>query len=145
MLRSRPWYLYGCIENVHNEADEVMPQVRSRTLAIEKWRCSAFLHNRCVFFFRVASLIVPKRGEQTATTTLDNDRRDDDMHCCHVCVSNVFPLRQKGGGACRVDGRDEKAEGQTSAGARGVFSNVRVAFLCSWRPLAEPQHQANSR
>ena len=47
--------------------------------------------------------------------------KDDDMHSCHVGVSNVFPLRQKGGGACRVDGRDEKTEGQTSAGARGVF------------------------
>ena len=24
MLCSRPWYLYGCIEHVHSEADEVI-------------------------------------------------------------------------------------------------------------------------
>ena len=41
--------LYGCIGNVYNEADEVIAQVRSRTLSIEKWRRSALVPNRYVF------------------------------------------------------------------------------------------------
>ena len=45
MLRSRSWYLHGRIEDAYSEADEVIAQVRSRTLSLEKWRCSAFLHN----------------------------------------------------------------------------------------------------
>ena len=56
-----PWYLYGCIEHVHSEADEVIAQVRSRTLSIEKWRRSALLPNNYVLL-RDASLIMPTRG-----------------------------------------------------------------------------------
>ena len=52
MLCSRPWYLHGRTENVHNEADEVIAQVRSRTLSIEKWRRSNLLPNRYVFIKR---------------------------------------------------------------------------------------------
>ena len=53
MLRSRPYI----------EADDVIAQVRTRTLSIEKWRRSALLPNRYVFlFFDYASLIMPTRG-----------------------------------------------------------------------------------
>ena len=90
MLCSQPWYLYGCIEHAHNEADEVMRASEKQDAGYREVEVQRCLAQQLCFFLRVASLIVPTRGEQTATTTLDNDRKDDDMHSCHVGVSNVF-------------------------------------------------------
>ena len=62
ILRSRSWYLHGRIENVYSEADEVISQVRSRTLAAPSAGAALCCPTDKFFIFIYASLIMPTRG-----------------------------------------------------------------------------------